>query len=111
MNTQTSSSLSRNRSSKELQGAFGLLLKSVHFPHEVIAARKGSPLVVGVKTAKKMRVDFVDVEFSEESGARSALPAEKASYNLAVKKSAAGLLAPPDKIPPSPVAIAHFPLR
>jgi glucosamine--fructose-6-phosphate aminotransferase (isomerizing) len=69
----------------------------VHFPHEVIAARKGSPLVVGVKTAKKMRVDFVDVEFSEESGARSALPAEKASHNLAVKKSAAGLLAPPDK--------------
>lgn len=82
---------------KELQGAFGLLLKSVHFPHEVIAARKGSPLVVGVKTAKKMKVDFVDVEYTEEGGPRSALPAEKASHNVAVKKSAAGLLAPPDK--------------
>jgi glutamine---fructose-6-phosphate transaminase (isomerizing) len=79
---------------KELQGAFGLLLKSIHFPHEVIAARKGSPLVIGVKTGKKMKVDFVDVEYSEESGA---LPAERASQNSAVKKTATNLLAPPDK--------------
>jgi glucosamine--fructose-6-phosphate aminotransferase (isomerizing) len=83
---------------KELEGAFGLLLKSVHYPDEVIAARKGSPLVVGVKTAKKMKVDFVDVEYSEEG----ALPAETASQNLAVRKagnllSPNGLLAPPDK--------------
>ncbi|KAK5132467.1 glutamine--fructose-6-phosphate transaminase (isomerizing) [Meristemomyces frigidus] len=87
---------------KELQGAFGLLLKSVHFPGEVVAARKGSPLVVGVRTEKKMKVDFVDVEFTEEG---VALPAERASQNVALKKSAAGLgaslgaglLAPPDK--------------
>ncbi|KAJ5142069.1 hypothetical protein N7526_003064 [Penicillium atrosanguineum] len=62
---------------KELEGAFGLLLKSVHYPHEVIAARK----------------DFVDVEFSEDG----ALPAEQASQNVALKKSATSLLAPPDK--------------
>lgn len=77
---------------KELQGAFGLLLKSVHFPHEVVAARKGSPLVVGVKTQKKMKVDFVDVEFAEEG----ALPAERASQNVALKRGN-NLLAPPDK--------------
>ncbi|KAI9668149.1 MAG: glutamine--fructose-6-phosphate transaminase (isomerizing) [Bathelium mastoideum] len=88
---------------KELQGAFGLLLKSVHYPHEVIAARKGSPLVVGVRTQKKMKVDFVDVEFSQEG---EALPAEQASQSLAMKKNnnllgaslgANSLLAPPDK--------------
>ena len=89
---------------KELQGAFGLLLKSVHYPHELIAARKGSPLVIGVKTQKKMKVDFVDVEYSEEGGP---LPAEKASHTLAMKRTSAGaslganlgagLLAPPDK--------------
>lgn len=78
---------------KELEGAFGLLLKSVHYPHEVIAARKGSPLVIGVKTSKKMKVDFVDVEYSEDV----ALPAEQASQNAAAKKSATNLLAPPDK--------------
>ncbi|PGH10842.1 glutamine-fructose-6-phosphate transaminase (isomerizing) [Polytolypa hystricis UAMH7299] len=78
---------------KELQGAFGLLIKSVHYPHEVIAARKGSPLVVGVRTSRKMKVDFVDVEYSEDV----ALPAEQASQNAAIKKSATNLLAPPDK--------------
>ncbi|KAK4952056.1 glutamine--fructose-6-phosphate transaminase (isomerizing) [Elasticomyces elasticus] len=84
---------------KELQGAFGLLLKSVHFPGEVVAARKGSPLVVGVRTAKKMKVDFVDVEFNEEG----ALSAEQASQTVALKKQPMGaslgasLLAPPDK--------------
>lgn len=78
---------------KELQGAFGLLLKSVHYPHEVIAARKGSPLVVGVRTQKKMKVDFVDVEYAEDGP----LPAERASQNVAIKKASASLLAPPDK--------------
>ena len=78
---------------KELQGAFGLLLKSIHYPHEVIAARKGSPLVVGVRTQRKMKVDFVDVEYSEEGP----LPPERASQNVAVKKASANLLAPPDK--------------
>ena len=82
----------------ELEGAFGLLMKSVHYPHEVIAARKGSPLVVGVKTQKKMKVDFVDVESGESD---SVLPAERASQNVALKKSSSllvpGSLAPPDK--------------
>lgn len=84
---------------KELEGAFGLLMKSVHYPGEVIAARKGSPLVIGVRTKKKMKVDFVDVEFSEEG---VPLAPERASQNVAIKKannflSPNGLLAPPDK--------------
>jgi len=85
---------------KELQGAFGLLMKSVHYPHEVIAARKGSPLVVGVRTQKRMKVDFVDVEYTEDTP----LPAEQASQNAALKKSSTSnflsvgnSLAPPDK--------------
>ena len=79
-------------------------MKSVHFPHEVIAARKGSPLVVGVKTAKKMKVDFVDVEYSEEGGA---LPAETANHNVAVKKSANGLLAPNAMLAPPDKSLLH----
>lgn len=91
----------------ELEGAYGLLIKSVHYPHEVIAARKGSPLVIGVKTQKRMKVDFVDVEYADEN---SLLPAEAAAQNVALKKagvsngatflspeSAAGGLAAPDK--------------
>ncbi|OTA97898.1 hypothetical protein M434DRAFT_18811 [Hypoxylon sp. CO27-5] len=75
----------------ELEGAYGLLIKSVHYPHEIIAARKGSPLVIGVKTQRRMKVDFVDVEYSEENGA---LPAEAASQNVALKKQTGNLLAP-----------------
>ncbi|KAJ2900757.1 hypothetical protein MKZ38_002248 [Zalerion maritima] len=67
----------------ELEGAYGLLIKSIHYPHEVIAARKGSPLVIGVKTQRRMKVDFVDVEYSDE---HAALPAEAASQNVALKK-------------------------
>jgi glucosamine--fructose-6-phosphate aminotransferase (isomerizing) len=70
----------------ELEGAYGLLIKSVHYPHEVIAARKGSPLVIGVKTQKRMKVDFVDVEYSDEN---QPLPAETAAQNVALKKTAA----------------------
>ncbi|KAK9450458.1 uncharacterized protein V1518DRAFT_413901 [Limtongia smithiae] len=49
----------------ELQGSYGLLLKSIYYPHEIIATRKGSPLLIGVKTEKKLKVDFVDVEFPD----------------------------------------------
>jgi glucosamine--fructose-6-phosphate aminotransferase (isomerizing) len=77
----------------ELEGAYGLLIKSVHYPHEVIAARKGSPLVIGVKTQRRMKVDFVDVEYADEN---TPLDAETAAQNVALKKSAAsgGLLSP-----------------
>ncbi len=77
----------------ELEGAYGLLIKSVHFPHEVIAARKGSPLVIGVKTERRMKVDFVDVEYADEN---SPLPAETAAQNVALKKSTAGSLLSPN---------------
>lgn len=49
----------------ELEGSYGLLVKSTHYPGEVCGTRKGSPLLVGVKTEKKLKVDFVDVEFPE----------------------------------------------
>ncbi|KAI9216782.1 L-glutamine D-fructose 6-phosphate amidotransferase [Blastocladiella britannica] len=52
---------------KELEGAFALIFKSVHFPGEMVATRRGSPLLIGVKTNKKLKVDFVDVEFGGEA--------------------------------------------
>ncbi|KGO48652.1 Sugar isomerase (SIS) [Penicillium expansum] len=87
---------------RELEGAFGLLIKSSHYPHEIIAARKGSPLAIGIRTQGKMKVDFVDVETGDET----ILPAETISQNEAIKKphglslssaSSGNILAPPDK--------------
>ncbi|KAI8642243.1 glutamine-fructose-6-phosphate transaminase [Parasitella parasitica] len=48
---------------KELEGSYAFIFKSTNFPNEIVATRRGSPLLIGVKTAKKLKVDFVDVEF------------------------------------------------
>lgn len=45
----------------ELEGAFAIVFKSVHYPEEMIAAKKGSPLVVGIKTKRKMQTEHVVV--------------------------------------------------
>ncbi|OAA49453.1 glutamine:fructose-6-phosphate amidotransferase [Metarhizium rileyi] len=79
----------------ELEGAYGLLIKSVHYPHEVIAARKGSPLVIGVKTQRRMKVDFVDVEYADDN---TPLPAEAASQNVALKKNVTDFLSPSNSL-------------
>lgn len=34
----------------------------------MVVARRGSPLLIGVKTEKKLKVDFVDVEFGGTVG-------------------------------------------
>lgn len=65
----------------ELEGSYGLLVKSVHYPGEVCGTRKGSPLLVGVKTDKKLKVDFVDVEFPENQ------PSGQVTSNLANQTS------------------------
>lgn len=49
---------------RELEGSFAFVFKSSHFPNEIVTARRGSPLLIGVKTEKKLKVDFVDVEIS-----------------------------------------------
>ncbi|BFZ55677.1 glutamine--fructose-6-phosphate transaminase (isomerizing) [Savitreella phatthalungensis] len=49
---------------KELEGAFALLIKCVHYPGELIATKQGSPLLIGVKTERKLKADFVDVEYA-----------------------------------------------
>ncbi|TFK68809.1 L-glutamine D-fructose 6-phosphate amidotransferase [Pluteus cervinus] len=55
---------------KELEGSFAFVFKSKHFPNEVVTARRGSPLLIGVKTDKKLKVDFVDVEFAGQDDSR-----------------------------------------
>lgn len=33
------------------EGAYGLLLKSAHYPGELVACKRGSPLLLGIKTS------------------------------------------------------------
>ena len=51
-----------------LEGAFAFVFKSVHYPDELVACRRGSPVLIGVKTEKKLKVDFVDVELPTGEG-------------------------------------------
>jgi glutamine---fructose-6-phosphate transaminase (isomerizing) len=41
---------------KQLEGAYALLIKSSVYPNELIACRRGSPLILGVKTAHQVGV-------------------------------------------------------
>jgi glucosamine--fructose-6-phosphate aminotransferase (isomerizing) len=55
------------------------VFKSIHFPNEIVTARRGSPLLIGVKTEKKLKVDFVDVEFPSVQDSEKALDTCKCS--------------------------------
>ncbi|ANB11980.1 glutamine--fructose-6-phosphate transaminase (isomerizing) GFA1 [Sugiyamaella lignohabitans] len=79
----------------ELEGAYGLLIKSIHYQDEVVATRKGSPLLVGVKTEKKLKTDFVDVEFPDTLEELSSVPADA---NSNINGTANGLLIPKDNL-------------
>ncbi|KAJ7218784.1 L-glutamine D-fructose 6-phosphate amidotransferase [Mycena haematopus] len=69
---------------KELEGSFAFVFKSTHYPNEVVTARRGSPLLIGVKTDKKLKVDFVDVEFAgQENDVKVDMPPPTPSSLLA----------------------------
>lgn len=75
---------------KELEGSFAFVFKSKHYPDEVVTARRGSPLLIGVKTEKKLKVDFVDVEFAGQETTD-----QKIVDPLSPTTTSGGLLAPP----------------
>jgi glucosamine--fructose-6-phosphate aminotransferase (isomerizing) len=62
---------------KELEGSFAFVFKSKNFPNEAVTARRGSPLLIGVKTDKKLKVDFVDVEFAGQEDRSDGLDTRK----------------------------------
>ncbi|PWN51146.1 putative GFA1-glucosamine--fructose-6-phosphate transaminase [Violaceomyces palustris] len=78
---------------KELEGAFSFVFKSVHYPGEIVVTRRGSPLLIGVKTEKKLKVDFVDVELGGAVGDDGHI-------------GDAGLLAPPGGNPSGPGSLS-----
>ena len=45
-------------------GAYAVVVKSRHFPAEMVATRRGSPLLVGVKCADRITTDHIPVVFS-----------------------------------------------
>eukprot|EP00118_Oscarella_pearsei_P011062 m.71233 g.71233 ORF g.71233 m.71233 type:complete len:684 (+) comp35738_c0_seq5:1091-3142(+) len=50
----------------QLEGAFALVFMSTHFPGEAVATRRGSPLLVGVKSSKHVVIDHIPVFYGDE---------------------------------------------
>jgi len=93
---------------KELEGSFAFVFKSVHFPNEVVTTRRGSPLLIGVKTDKKLKVDFVDVEFAGQDSNEKRVDSRKIftgrdtyllTHRLVQANSPSALLSPPSANP------------
>jgi glucosamine--fructose-6-phosphate aminotransferase (isomerizing) len=54
------------RTIQQLEGAFALAFKSSHYPGEIVVARRGSPLVIGVKSKTKLATDRFPVLYSKD---------------------------------------------
>nr|XP_033783004.1 glutamine--fructose-6-phosphate aminotransferase [isomerizing] 2 isoform X1 [Geotrypetes seraphini] len=58
---------------QQCEGAFALVFKSTHYPGEAVAARRGSPLLIGVRSKYKLSTEQVPVLYKSLS---------KDSYNI-----------------------------
>lgn len=53
----------------QLEGAFSFLFKSIHYPGQLAAARRGSPLLVGIKCESELATNTVPIVFSKATDA------------------------------------------
>ncbi|CAG5121674.1 unnamed protein product, partial [Candidula unifasciata] len=50
----------------QLEGAFAIAVISKHYPGDIVATRRGSPLLIGVKSKTKMSTDNIQVMFAKD---------------------------------------------
>ncbi|XP_071488175.1 glutamine--fructose-6-phosphate aminotransferase [isomerizing] 2-like isoform X1 [Diadema antillarum] len=50
---------------QQLEGAFALAFKSWRFPGECVATRRGSPLLIGIKTKTKLASNYVPILYKD----------------------------------------------
>ncbi|XP_055690280.1 glutamine--fructose-6-phosphate aminotransferase [isomerizing] 2-like isoform X2 [Lutzomyia longipalpis] len=52
---------------QQMEGAFALAFKSKHFPGECVATRRGSPLLVGIKTKTRLATDHIPILYGKDA--------------------------------------------
>ncbi|XP_056274548.1 glutamine--fructose-6-phosphate aminotransferase [isomerizing] 1 [Pseudoliparis swirei] len=65
------------RVTQQLEGSFALVFKSVHYPGEAVGTRRGSPLLMGVRSEHKLSTDHIPVLYrscAKEKNGCSPLP-------------------------------------
>ncbi|MCJ8740644.1 hypothetical protein PDJAM_G00061310 [Pangasius djambal] len=50
---------------QQLEGAFALVFKSIHFPGEAVVTRRGSPLLIGVRSKYKLSTEQIPIQYNE----------------------------------------------
>jgi len=48
------------------EGAYALIFKSTHYPNQLVATRKGSPLLIGIKAEGQME-DHIAVNYDSKT--------------------------------------------
>ncbi|XP_071535444.1 glutamine--fructose-6-phosphate aminotransferase [isomerizing] 2-like isoform X6 [Panulirus ornatus] len=76
---------------QQLEGAFALAFKSKHFPGELVVTRRGSPLLVGIKTKEKLASDHIPVLYSKDSPEKVDLKDNQADHRSHVYELPHGL--------------------
>ncbi|CAG9763170.1 unnamed protein product [Ceutorhynchus assimilis] len=61
---------------QQLEGAFALCFKSKHFQGECVATRRGSPLLVGIKTKTRLATDHIPILYGKDEPPLSPKDAE-----------------------------------
>uniref|UniRef100_A0AAY5KUU1 glutamine--fructose-6-phosphate transaminase (isomerizing) n=1 Tax=Esox lucius TaxID=8010 RepID=A0AAY5KUU1_ESOLU len=59
---------------QQLEGAFALVFKSRYFPGEAVATRRGSPLLIGVRSQHELSAEHIPIQYNSGEG-------EKNSHN------------------------------
>ncbi|KAM4621988.1 glutamine--fructose-6-phosphate aminotransferase [isomerizing] 2 isoform 2-T2 [Polymixia lowei] len=49
---------------QQLEGAFALVFKSRHFPGEAVATRRGSPLLIGVRSKYELSTEHINIQYN-----------------------------------------------
>ncbi|KAM8848312.1 glutamine--fructose-6-phosphate aminotransferase [isomerizing] 2 [Synchiropus picturatus] len=49
---------------QQLEGAFALVFKSRHFPGEAVATRRGSPLLIGVRSENELTTENIPIQYN-----------------------------------------------
>ncbi|CAH2274758.1 glutamine--fructose-6-phosphate aminotransferase [isomerizing] 1 isoform X2 [Pelobates cultripes] len=60
-NTEISFATLVERVIQQLEGAFALVFKSIHFPGQAVGTRRGSPLLMGIQSKHKLSTDHIPV--------------------------------------------------
>lgn len=55
---------------QQLEGAFAIVIKSRLFPNELVATRRGSPLLIGISSSSKLNTDHIPILYSTGLGNR-----------------------------------------